>query len=552
MGAGSDLQLYHDGSNSYIQNSGTGDLIIYGTGETLAKFIDDGAVELYHNNSKKFYTHSGGAYCDGNLGASGELYLPDNGELVIGTGDDLKLFHNGTDSIIDNATGNLKVIAPNDVTAIQVYNDGTVNIGSDTDNIKLRFGIGSDLQIYHDASNSYLLNNTGDLILDNDQSGSNNILAKAKAEFIAYVNSGADFGVRCQNAGATTIYHSGNAKLATASYGADLTGALVASGDIKAQSDGGKIMSGASDDLQVYYDGTNSIIDHTHGSGTIFVRGDALTLQSSQSTPENYLHADANGAVTLYHNNAAKIATASGGVTITGTATATAFAGDGSALTGLAGGGGEFNTSISEYANYTLTTSMATAFTANSSSSHRTIVHSCRITNYSASEVTVSGELYGSKKFAHLIPIPANSSVELLKKPKVLGASATIELQCSANSSLEATVSAERQENTDLAAASVESTDTGTNTLVTLSGAAVFESILCTNDDGTNDVKATVTWTNSSGTVQSYLSYDLVIPAGASVELLEKPLAMPSGHKLRVTANIANRLCTIAAFKLAS
>ena len=158
-----------------------------------------------------------------------------------------------------------------------------------------------------------------------------------------------------------------------------------------------------------------------------------------------------------------------------------------------------------------------------------------------------------SSKFAYLIPVPAGSSVELLKKPKVLGASATIELQCSANSSLEATVSAERQENTDLGASSLESTGTSAADLIGgLTAAAVIESILCTNDDGTNDVKATVEWTNGSNTRQAYLSYQLVIPAGASIELLESPLAMPSGHKIKVTANVANRLCTIAAFKYAS
>ena len=140
----------------------------------------------------------------------------------------------------------------------------------------------------------------------------------------------------------------------------------------------------------------------------------------------------------------------------------------------------------------------------------------------------------------------------MLKKPKVLGASDTIQLQASSNSALEATVSAEWQENTDLSGANVESSDTGTNTLVTLSAAAVFESILCTNDDGTNDVKATVSWTDGSNNVQSYLSYELVIPAASSVELLERPLAMPSGHRIRVLANQANRLVTVGAYKLAS
>ena len=140
----------------------------------------------------------------------------------------------------------------------------------------------------------------------------------------------------------------------------------------------------------------------------------------------------------------------------------------------------------------------------------------------------------------------------MLKKPKVLGASDTIELQASSGSALSAIIACERQENTDLVAASLESTGTSATDLATMGAAAVIESVLCTNDDGTNDVKATVTWTDGSNNVQTYLSYEAVIPAGASIELLDNPLAMPSGHKLRVTANVANRLCTISAHKVAS
>ena len=139
----------------------------------------------------------------------------------------------------------------------------------------------------------------------------------------------------------------------------------------------------------------------------------------------------------------------------------------------------------------------------------------------------------------------------MLKKPKVLGASQTIQLQASSNSALQATVSAERQENTDLFSGNDDMT-TSDITLVTMSAAGVIESILCTNDDGTNDVKASVSWTNGSNTVQAYLSYELIIPAGASVELLEKPLALPSGHRIRAKANQANRLEVILAGKNAS
>ena len=237
---------------------------------------------------------------------------------------------------------------------------------------------------------------------------------------------------------------------------------------------------------------------------------------------------------------------------MTGTCTATAFAGDGSALTGIAAGGGAFNTSISEYANYTVTTSMATAFTANASGSHKTIIHSCRVTNYSTSDVTVSGDWNGSIKFAHLIPVPAGSSVELFKKPKTIAASETIRLQCSDATSLSATISAERQENTDLFGSGIDLANTNETSLAELTAAAVVESILLVNDDGSNDVKATVKWTNGSNTLQSYLAYEMVIPAASTVEVLENPLAMPSGHRVRVTASVADRLQALIALKYAS
>ena len=64
------LKLYSDGSNTYINQSNMGKLIIDASGtqrtleitdsqasQTMAKFIGNGgAVELYHNNSKKFET----------------------------------------------------------------------------------------------------------------------------------------------------------------------------------------------------------------------------------------------------------------------------------------------------------------------------------------------------------------------------------------------------------------------------------------------------------------------------------------------------------------
>jgi len=77
LGDSADLQIYHGGSNSYIQDYGTGQLRIDTNGtdvritktdsEYMGKFITDGAVELYHNNSKKFETSTSGVTVTGGI-----------------------------------------------------------------------------------------------------------------------------------------------------------------------------------------------------------------------------------------------------------------------------------------------------------------------------------------------------------------------------------------------------------------------------------------------------------------------------------------------------
>jgi len=72
LGTSSDLQVYHDGSNSYVKaiSGGAGDLFIFADGKKIylrpksgedgIKIIDDGAVELYYDGSKKLETTSNG------------------------------------------------------------------------------------------------------------------------------------------------------------------------------------------------------------------------------------------------------------------------------------------------------------------------------------------------------------------------------------------------------------------------------------------------------------------------------------------------------------
>jgi hypothetical protein len=307
---------------------------------------------------------------------------------------------------------------------------------------------------------------------------------------------------------------------------------------------------GAGNDLQIQHSGSHSFISEA-GTGSLYLDSSALRVRNyaNSHTMAQFI---GGGEVELRYNNTQRFVTTGVGASCVGIMSATSFVGDGSALTGIAAGGsGQFNTSITSATAYLLTTSMAVAKTANASSSYRTIVHSIHIANISASEVTVSGEMQSSFSFAHTIPIPAGSAVELLKQPKVLGPGETIELQASAGGSLYATIILEEKEDTDFWDAQVDVTSaaTWTDLYTSTSNPSVVQSILLANDDGTNDVKARVIWTDGSNSLQSYLCYDLVVPADSTVELCEQPKYLASGYKLRVYANQADRLEVTASGK---
>jgi len=82
LGDGDDLKLYHDGSNSYVLDNGTGELRINSgnavrirkhDNETMALFTANGAAELYYDNSKKIETTSAGITVTGAITATGDI-----------------------------------------------------------------------------------------------------------------------------------------------------------------------------------------------------------------------------------------------------------------------------------------------------------------------------------------------------------------------------------------------------------------------------------------------------------------------------------------------
>lgn len=120
FGASNDLQIYHDGSNSYIDDTGAGNLNIQGSSvinvktaggsEQMAKFTANGSSELYYDNSKKIETTATGVSITGGATLTDNLDMQDSDKILLGTGDDLELYHDGSNSYIDdNGTGDLLI-----------------------------------------------------------------------------------------------------------------------------------------------------------------------------------------------------------------------------------------------------------------------------------------------------------------------------------------------------------------------------------------------------------------------------------------------------------
>jgi len=216
------------------------------------------------------------------------------------------------------------------------------------------------------------------------------------------------------------------------------------------------------------------------------------------------------------------------------------------------GGSGSFNTNNNTAIAIAPNTTFQTAYTAPATAGIRYIIYSIHVTNIGSANASISGSFngttYANIAFAQSVPVPVGSSVEMLKKPKIMQPSDTLRLQANTDLVLHATISYETQSSTTLFGAGVDITTAATYTdLYTATAVAVVESVLLMNDDSIYDCKARVVWTDGSNNIQGYYCYDLIIPAGATIEVLEASKALPSGYKVRVYCNVADRMeATIA------
>ena len=131
FGTGNDLEIYHSSSASFIDETGTGTLAIRGAGnveinsltnESMANFINDGAVELFHNASKKLETASGG------VNVTGAVRLQ-NATTGSGSGDGLLLEVSGNDVYFNQKEDASIFFRTNNTDRMKIDSSGNLLLG---------------------------------------------------------------------------------------------------------------------------------------------------------------------------------------------------------------------------------------------------------------------------------------------------------------------------------------------------------------------------------------------------------------------------------------
>ena len=152
VGVGSDLQIYHDGSHSWIDNT-NGNLYVRGTdirfigtnNDNIIKGLHDGAVELYHDGTKKLETASGGVTVTGTVAATS--YTGDGSALTgieVGIQTAVPKSVSGITTVLDLSKDDFKITAAGITTVdvrggsegnshtLRIVNSGITTVGFST------------------------------------------------------------------------------------------------------------------------------------------------------------------------------------------------------------------------------------------------------------------------------------------------------------------------------------------------------------------------------------------------------------------------------------
>jgi len=306
FGAGSDLQVYHDGTNSHIDNYvGTFAIIQRAADSALSLQCDDGS-----GGETPYIT------LDGNVGytiASKTIRVVDNQKIQLGGSGDLNILHDATDSWIINDTGDLYIRNSVDDKDIIFQSDdgsggttayitldggeGHITVQKEMhfqNNVLARFGTNNASQVYHNGTDMVIESNIGNAYIINQKQDKD-------------VTFQADNGAASDNTIATyflldgsSATHSGSATTALYTNWPDLS----------------RISLGSSHDLQVYHNGTDSFITES-GTGDLKISSSSI-IMLKPGLGEFLAKFIPDGAVELYHDGSKKFETTATGIKVSG------------------------------------------------------------------------------------------------------------------------------------------------------------------------------------------------------------------------------------------
>ena len=179
FGAGEDLKIYHDASNSYIQDAGTGALILRSNSfqaksadntTTMFTGAESGAVELYYNNVKRIETTGSGANVTGTVTADGLTVDASAGGLTFSGGGDTFISatssplifktSSGTERMRITGTGRVGIgtSSPDGTAHIHTASAGSVTANTDADDLTVENSGNSGISILSpDANRSAIM-----------------------------------------------------------------------------------------------------------------------------------------------------------------------------------------------------------------------------------------------------------------------------------------------------------------------------------------------------------------------------------------------------------
>ena len=220
FGTSGDLEIYHDGSNSYIDDAGTGSIRLRsGTftisnaagSKTSAIFNSGGSQDLYHNNSKKFETTNSGIQVTGTVNVNGAYTLPtsdgSDGQVLKTDGSGAVTFG------AIPATGSNTQVQFNDGGSLAGDSDFTFDKSSNTLQVTNLDVLGTfskqeDYGLISQAANVTI--DMGAITNDDRMPTPHDSYTVAEANSLSYLNTGDMIFVSNESGGATMAFYDGS------------------------------------------------------------------------------------------------------------------------------------------------------------------------------------------------------------------------------------------------------------------------------------------------------------------------------------------------------